>query len=71
MLASASDVAGSSVWNKGGTWEEKDFSKWAEGRLKEIFPELDTPTKLIVFSGTRGVKRERGRGFASEEMRLV
>lgn len=47
---SASDVAGSSVWNKGGTWEEKDFSKWAEARIKEMFPELETPSKLITFS---------------------
>jgi len=33
---SFSEETGSSAWNKGGTWEEKDFSKWAEARIKEV-----------------------------------
>jgi len=47
---SANQDLGSSAWNKGGTWEEKDFSKFAEARIKELFPALETPTKLIEFS---------------------
>ncbi len=35
---SFSEETGSSAWNKGGTWEEKDFSKWAEARIKEVLP---------------------------------
>ncbi|KAK8820694.1 Hsp90-like protein [Blastocystis sp. ATCC 50177/Nand II] len=27
----------SSAWNKAGTWEECDFSKWAQSRIPEIF----------------------------------
>mmetsp|Transcript_20140 Transcript_20140/g.29539 ORF Transcript_20140/g.29539 Transcript_20140/m.29539 type:complete len:204 (+) Transcript_20140:29-640(+) len=47
---SASADGGASAWNKGGTWEEKDFSKWAEGRIKELLPAIETPGKLIGFS---------------------
>eukprot|EP01135_Chromosphaera_perkinsii_P011776 Nk52_evm22s2496 gene=Nk52_evmTU22s2496 len=31
-----------SVWNKAGTWEERDVSKWATDRLVEIFQETET-----------------------------
>ena len=34
--SSFSEETGSSAWNKGGTWEEKDYSKWAEARIKEV-----------------------------------
>jgi len=53
---SFSEETGSSAWNKGGTWEEKDFSKWAEARIKELFPALETPNKLITFSEPSSVE---------------
>jgi hypothetical protein len=47
---SAGQDLGGSAWNKGGTWEEKDFSKWAEARIKELFPSVETGAKLLMFS---------------------
>jgi len=32
-----------STWNKMGTWEEKDYSKWAQGRLKELLVAVECP----------------------------
>eukprot|EP00960_Hanusia_phi_P004378 127937-Hanusia_phi.AAC.4 len=40
---------GHSSWNKGGTWEEKDYTKWAEQRLKELLPKINSPKGLITF----------------------
>ena len=30
--------------------EEKNYSKWAEGRLKELFLALESPGKLVKFT---------------------
>mmetsp|Transcript_498 Transcript_498/g.550 ORF Transcript_498/g.550 Transcript_498/m.550 type:complete len:199 (+) Transcript_498:114-710(+) len=32
-----------SAWNRMGTWEEKDYSKWARDRLKELLLEMECP----------------------------
>eukprot|EP00472_Partenskyella_glossopodia_P003623 CAMPEP_0197516456 /NCGR_PEP_ID=MMETSP1318-20131121/1336_1 /TAXON_ID=552666 /ORGANISM="Partenskyella glossopodia, Strain RCC365" /LENGTH=193 /DNA_ID=CAMNT_0043065211 /DNA_START=25 /DNA_END=606 /DNA_ORIENTATION=- len=32
-----------STWNKMGTWEEKDYSKWACSRLKELLVDTECP----------------------------
>eukprot|EP00469_Lotharella_globosa_P007470 CAMPEP_0167784018 /NCGR_PEP_ID=MMETSP0111_2-20121227/7398_1 /TAXON_ID=91324 /ORGANISM="Lotharella globosa, Strain CCCM811" /LENGTH=194 /DNA_ID=CAMNT_0007675031 /DNA_START=85 /DNA_END=669 /DNA_ORIENTATION=+ len=32
-----------STWNKIGTWEEKDYSKWAQDRLKALLVETECP----------------------------
>eukprot|EP00293_Proteomonas_sulcata_P003642 CAMPEP_0184326760 /NCGR_PEP_ID=MMETSP1049-20130417/142732_1 /TAXON_ID=77928 /ORGANISM="Proteomonas sulcata, Strain CCMP704" /LENGTH=223 /DNA_ID=CAMNT_0026648971 /DNA_START=513 /DNA_END=1185 /DNA_ORIENTATION=- len=40
------DSQGESSWNSAGTWEEKDFSKWATERLKELITEIQTPGGL-------------------------
>ncbi|XP_052158043.1 uncharacterized protein LOC127775790 [Oryza glaberrima] len=30
-----------SVWNKAGTWEEKNLNSWANGRIKDLLGSLD------------------------------
>ena len=45
--SSFSEETGSSAWNKGGTWEEKDYSKWAETRIKEVL--LSTALFFLIF----------------------
>eukprot|EP00286_Rhodomonas_abbreviata_P010083 CAMPEP_0181323644 /NCGR_PEP_ID=MMETSP1101-20121128/19907_1 /TAXON_ID=46948 /ORGANISM="Rhodomonas abbreviata, Strain Caron Lab Isolate" /LENGTH=216 /DNA_ID=CAMNT_0023431709 /DNA_START=72 /DNA_END=722 /DNA_ORIENTATION=- len=44
------DSEGESAWNKGGTWEEKDFSKLAEQRLKEELVLIQSPKSLVKFT---------------------
>lgn len=34
--AKAASKQGTSVWNTGGTWEEKDVSEWAKNTLKDL-----------------------------------
>mmetsp|Transcript_18108 Transcript_18108/g.59496 ORF Transcript_18108/g.59496 Transcript_18108/m.59496 type:complete len:216 (+) Transcript_18108:49-696(+) len=47
--ASQTLESGHSSWNKGGTWEEKDYTKWAEQRLKELLPKIASPKGLVTF----------------------
>lgn len=47
---SSSPPGSGSAWNQAGTWEEKDFSKWAEGRLKELLPAIETAKGLVKFT---------------------
>lgn len=47
---SSSPPGAGSAWNQAGTWEEKDFSKWAEGRLKELLPAIETGKGLVKFT---------------------
>ena len=53
---SCSEETGGSAWNKGGTWEEKDFSKWAEGRVKEVCY-TTTATLVLLYLATTGAGR--------------
>mmetsp|Transcript_4694 Transcript_4694/g.11403 ORF Transcript_4694/g.11403 Transcript_4694/m.11403 type:complete len:193 (-) Transcript_4694:341-919(-) len=46
---------GASAWNKAGTWEEKDFSKWASERLKEALVEIKPAGGLATFSAVSTV----------------
>ncbi|KAJ9692985.1 hypothetical protein PVL29_011902 [Vitis rotundifolia] len=39
-----------SVWNKAGTWEEKNLNKWASNRIKELLISVGS----LVFSGGKG-----------------
>ena len=43
---------GTSVWNTGGTWEEKDVSEWANNSLKEMV--LETSYALPISSPAPG-----------------
>merc|ERR1711924_332381 len=43
---------GTSVWNTGGTWEEKDVSEWANNSLKELI--LQTSYTLPLSSPAPG-----------------
>ncbi|XP_023520682.1 uncharacterized protein LOC111784085 [Cucurbita pepo subsp. pepo] len=36
-----------SVWNRAGTWEEKNLNKWASDRMKELLMSVDS----LEFSG--------------------
>ncbi|KAK4432753.1 hypothetical protein Salat_1037500 [Sesamum alatum] len=38
-----------SVWNRAGTWEEKNLNKWASDRIKELLPSMGS---LEFSSGT-------------------
>lgn len=66
---------GESLWNKGGTWEEKDFSKWAEGRIKELVPAIAAPAGTFTFTEVKSVDdchativHSRGKKKASVEV---
>jgi hypothetical protein len=47
--SSFSEETGSSAWNKGGTWEEKDYSKWAEARIKEVLLSIALFLNFVFF----------------------
>lgn len=67
--------AGASAWNKAGTWEEKDRTKWAEESLKKMILETTyslptsspapdakvTVTKVKKLDGHASVARARGK----------
>jgi len=44
----ASKHLGNSAWNTGGTWEEKDFSRWATTRLKTLFSDIPIGSNVIA-----------------------
>lgn len=36
-------AVGQSAWNKAGTWEEQNHSKWARGRVQELLDSITLP----------------------------
>ena len=52
--ANKPSVGGKSAWNSGGTWEERDFSKWAVSSMKQIFASHRPSASLNGFSLTVG-----------------
>jgi activator of HSP90 ATPase len=39
--ANPDSKSGPSAWNTGGTWEDRDMSKWARGHLRELLDAFD------------------------------
>lgn len=74
-LPSSASTGGASVWNKAGTWEEKDTTKWATESLEKqimqttyFFPEsspapgsLVTVTKVSKLDGHASFAQVRGK----------
>ncbi|KAJ4829213.1 hypothetical protein Tsubulata_024522 [Turnera subulata] len=42
LLSSSSSNNLGSVWNRAGTWEEKNLNNWATGRIKDLLGSMDS-----------------------------
>jgi len=68
-----------STWNRMGTWEEKDYSKWAQDRLKALLVEIECPkfstgelkvTEVVKAEGDATILFLRGKKRVGFEMDL-